>query len=539
MVRKIVYILFFVGFVGFSQQNPVSIQIDTTNIRIGEQINLKILVDDTRSVEFPKLRLDSLGMLEVIESKNPVALKNKIEKTYVLSSFDSGKYTIPRQSVLVNKKEYLTNDLIINVATVKVDTTKKEGFPIKSIIREPKVFDDYKPLMWWLVPIVLIIAIGLFFIFRKKKEKIVKVVYIPPIQEALQRLKELDQKELIKQNKIKIYYSELTDIVRTYIEKEMNVPALESTTNELIETIYDFNASSNLGISKETIKELKDILESADLVKFAKLKPIFEEIKGHRNISERIVQTIKPIVQSEEDIEGAENGENAVAETSNYHNKYQSSKSKKKKKSWLRYIIIFISVGVIGLSALGYFGYKYVKDNYLGSTTSEMMTKPWYTSSYGNPSISLESPEILKVENAQLPENVMELIDDFQIYYYGSLISNFYIGATSISFKGEMPGFNLENSMQGSLNEIENTSNTTFTNIEKEEIVINGIEGLKATAKYSAENQITKKKMNYNFTILLFGNTKNMRQIIVSHLEEDEDAKKIKERVLNSISISN
>ena len=62
---------------------------------------------------------------------------------------------------------------------------------------------------------------------------------------------------LLQQNKIKIYYSELTDIVRTYIEKDIKIPALESTTNELIETIKDFNESSKLGISKETITTVK------------------------------------------------------------------------------------------------------------------------------------------------------------------------------------------------------------------------------------------------------------------------------------------
>ena len=70
----------------------------------------------------------------------------------------------------------------------------------------------------------------------------------PRIQEALQRLKELDERHLLEQKKVKIYYTELTDIVRTYIEKDIHIPALESTTTELIETINDFNESSNLEI---------------------------------------------------------------------------------------------------------------------------------------------------------------------------------------------------------------------------------------------------------------------------------------------------
>lgn len=295
MKKLIVYILFFVGFAGYSQENPVSIQIDTTYIRIGEQIQLKISVNETTNVVFPTLKLDSLRKVEVVEVLPTDTLKNRLEKKYLLTSFDSGVYVIPQQIVLVNNKRFFTDSLMVNVATIKVDTTKQKMFPIKAIQREPKTFDDYKHLFWWLIPIFVLLAIILYFIFRKKKEKEVPKVYVAPIQEALQRLKELDEKHLLEQNKIKIYYSELTDIVRTYIEKDISIPALESTTNELIETIKDFNESSKLGISKETIQQLKEVLQSADLVKFAKSSPIVEEIKGHRNLSERILQSLKPV----------------------------------------------------------------------------------------------------------------------------------------------------------------------------------------------------------------------------------------------------
>jgi hypothetical protein len=295
MKKRIVYIIFLIGLIGFSQENPVTVNVDTTNIRIGEQIQFKIAVSETKNVVFPKLQLDSLGKVEVVESLPTDTLKSSLEKRYLLTSFDSGQYVIPQQIVLVNNKKYITDSLLINVATVKVDTSKQKMFPIKSIQREPKVFDDYKHLFWWLIPVFVIVAIILYFVFRKKEKKEVEKVYIEPIIEALQRLKELDEKELLKQNKIKIYYSELTDIVRTYIEKDISIPALESTTDELIETINDFNSSSNLGISKETIQQLKEVLQSADLVKFAKSKPIVEEIRGHRNISEGILQGLKPV----------------------------------------------------------------------------------------------------------------------------------------------------------------------------------------------------------------------------------------------------
>lgn len=303
MKKRIVYILFFIGIISFAQENPVSALIDTAAIRIGEQIQYKISVNKTGRVIFPKLQLDSLGKVELVESLPVDTLKDTYEKKYVLTSFDSGSYIIPKQQVLINNKAFFTDSLLVSVATVKVDTLKQQMFPIKAIKSEPKTFDDYKPLLWWILLILAIIATALYFILRKKEKKEVPIIIVAPIQEALQRLKELDEKQLLQQNKIKTYYTELTDIVRTYIEKDIYIPALESTTNELIDTINDFNKSSKLGISKETIRELKEVLESADMVKFAKSKPIVEEIKAHRNLSERILQNLKPAKETKNEVE--------------------------------------------------------------------------------------------------------------------------------------------------------------------------------------------------------------------------------------------
>jgi hypothetical protein len=300
---QLVYILFLIGFISFAQENPVATVIDTAAIRIGEQIHYKISVNKAGTVIFPKFQPDSLGKVELVESFPVDTLKDTYEKKYVLTSFDSGQYIIPKQQVLINNKSFLTDSLMVSVATVKVDTLKQQMFPIKAIKSEPKTFDDYKPMLWWILLILAIIATALYFIFRKKEKKEVPTILVAPIQEALQRLKELDEKQLLQQNKIKTYYTELTDIVRTYIEKDIYIPALESTTNELIDTINDFNESSKLGISKETIQELKEVLESADMVKFAKSKPIVEEIKAHRNLSERILQNLKPVKETKNEVE--------------------------------------------------------------------------------------------------------------------------------------------------------------------------------------------------------------------------------------------
>ena len=530
MKKKLVYLVFLIGFIGLAQENNlVSIETDTTAIKIGEQIQLKIAVNETNNVVFPKLELDSLGKVEVIESLPVDTLKNRLEKKYVLTSFDSGQYVLPKQLILINNKQFFTDSLLVNVATVKVDTLKQKMFPIKSIKKEPKTFDDYKHLLWWLIPILILLGVILYFLFRKKEKVETPKVYVAPIQEALQRLKELDEKQLLQQNKIKIYYSELTDIVRTYIEKDINIPALESTTNELIETIHDFNESSNLGISKETIQQLKEVLQSADLVKFAKSKPIIDEIKKDRTIVEDILTNTQNAVH----INDAKDESRIVNEDVLVQNGF-----KKKKNILKKYIIVFVVVFVVVIGISGYFGYTYIKDKFIGNTTTEMMDKQWYTSSYGTPSVSIETPEILEARTVEIPDNLKTIIEEAITYNYGSLIGNFYIEVTSTSFVNELEDFNFDSAIQSTLNQIAQRAGINFANIQQEIRVNKGIEGRMITANYEFENSLTQEMNNNTLKMLFFADTKNIRQIIITQLASDEKAEEVSERILKSVSLN-
>ncbi|PHS52837.1 MAG: hypothetical protein COB01_06525 [Lutibacter sp.] len=532
MKKQVFYIICLIGFIGFAQENPVSIKTDTTAIKIGEQIQLKIAVNETNNVIFPKLQLDSLGKIEVLEVLPVDTLKNSLEKKYILTSFDSGQYVLPKQLVIINHQKYFTDSLLVNVATVKVDTLKQNMFPIKSIKKEPKTFDDYRHLLWWLIPILILVAAILYAIFRKK-EKIKKpTIIIAPIQEALQRLKELDEKHLLQQNKIKIYYSELTDIVRTYIEKDINIPALESTTNELIETINDFNESSNLGISKETIQQLNEVLQSADLVKFAKSKPIVDEIKNDRIIVEDILKNTQNAVH----VNDTKVEQNDVSEDF-----FIQELPKKKKFSLKNNLLIFIILFVAGLGIASYFGYSYMNDKSIDNfmiATAKMKVKKWHTTSYGYPSVSIETPEILQAQHVEIPDNLKEIIQDVTTFTYGSLFDVFYIEVTTTSFVNELQDFNYDHGIQSTLQKIAQQIQTNFTNLHEEIRVNNGVEGRILTAYYELKNSETQQLNNSKLTLLFFADTKNIHQIMITQLASDENADEMRERIIKSVSLN-
>lgn len=271
----------------------VSSRVDTTRIRIGEQFHYEIEVEEIDGVRLPKFEADSLNRVGVVTSKID-SLKNRLIIKYTLTSFDSGQYVLPGQEVFVRDKRFLTDPVIVDVGTVPVDTIKQPMHHIKTIKNEPYLFSDYLNYFWGLIVALLVIGAILYFVLKDKAKHEEYIEKIPPFDRAKQRLQELDQKKLVEQNRIKLYYVELTDIVRTFIEREMKIPALESTSEELLETITDFNSSSNLNIPSETLAKLRRLLQEADLVKFAKMKPLLNEIELHRQDAETVIDIMHP-----------------------------------------------------------------------------------------------------------------------------------------------------------------------------------------------------------------------------------------------------
>ena len=254
------------------------------------------MVKDTANVIFPE-KLENLTSLEIVENIKIDTFKNSLIKKYLMTGFDSGAFYIPSQQIFIKNRAFITDSILINVATIATDTTKQKMFPIKAIQNEPLVYDDFKPYIIWLLLALLLIGAIIYYLVTRKKPTITEdegIAALAPFEEAIEKLQELDTKLLWQNNEIKKYYSELTEIVRAYIEKELKIPALEITTHELVDILSDFNKAKTIDASKETIKKLNALLQEADLVKFAKSTPLSHEIEEDRRDAEEVLYTLKP-----------------------------------------------------------------------------------------------------------------------------------------------------------------------------------------------------------------------------------------------------
>lgn len=287
-----------------AQNVIVKASIDTTAILIGQQfhLNLDVSYRKNATISFPVVP-DSIEKLQVVQRGKIDTINNtdfiQLRQSIVVTGFDSGVYTIPAfQFQYKNQNDttnYLaeTNPLAITINTVAVDTTKAIK-DIKGPINVPYTFADFIPYIIGLLLLGLLIWGIIYFIRKSRQKTVIPEKYIPkrPAHEiALEELVALREEKLWQQGNIKEYYTRLTDIVRTYIERRFKINALEFTTDELM------NSIAMKKLDADNFSKLQYVLELADMVKFAKASPISSEHELSMSNSFEFVNATKAVAQ--------------------------------------------------------------------------------------------------------------------------------------------------------------------------------------------------------------------------------------------------
>ncbi|UWY29014.1 hypothetical protein N4T20_03600 [Flavobacterium sp. TR2] len=523
----------------FAQQKPVETSIDTTKNKIGAEfkLTLKTVVSSKSKVEFPKLK--NIGPLEVIQSYPIDTVKKddtyELIKKYGLTQFDSGRYTIPSVKILIDKKPFFSDSIKVEVANVKVDTLQQKMYDIKDIAPANEGMGS-----WWIYVLIVlaIIGIGAFVYWYVKKRQLKKIeeeVYKTPIEKATSLLNNLEQKELVQKGEIKEYYSELTDIARNYIEEAIHIPAMESTTSELIQAIRIASTQKKMTLTPETVENLERVLRQADLVKFAKSKPLDFEITEDRNKIQKVILTLDNAIPTEvpEDIE-----DQLLNEAQ--RQKQIQAQLKKQRNARIGYAVAAIILLLFATTTFFVVtkGFNYVKDNIIGHPSKELLEGEWVKSAYGSPAVLIETPKVLKRMDAQkvLPKEAMALIKEMQLFTYGSIIDNFYVTVSTSKFK-QPTDIDLSKTLEGTLKIIEAQGGQNII-VKQEDFQTNeGIQGIKGYGTMTVLNPATKTSTKAYYELLLFKQDQGLQQIMILHEEGDTYANEITTRILNSVEL--
>lgn len=269
---------------GISQEIRATAAIDSTILPIGQQSMLHYEVIQPKDVilNFPFFADTLVDKVEILDqtewdSTEIADMQILIKKDLLITSFDSGLYYIPPvQFGIQNGGGFIeSNPLVLKVITFEVDTAQGI-FDIKTVKDVPYTFAELVP---WLIGAAIALIVVFLFIYLFKRINRKEPIFVkrekpkePAHVIAIRSLDELKASKLWQKDQIKEFYTRLTDIVRVYIENRYNIPAMEQISDEILESlkIVDDEPGSAL-------KNLEQILRTADLVKFAKHKPLPDE----------------------------------------------------------------------------------------------------------------------------------------------------------------------------------------------------------------------------------------------------------------------
>jgi len=399
--------------IGAQQQAELKAAVDTTSIRIGEQLNytLQIKADSTAQVLFPEQPI--FAPFELLEESPIDTLRAQSHylytKKYALIQFDSGNYFLPQLQVLVDGFSKIADLIPIRVNPVVVDTTKQNLFDIKPLTEVEKNYDALiSRILWGLVIGLVCIGIMYTYLFQKRKKEL-RAQELPPFERAIEELKALESENLSEQEEFKRYYSRLTDVVRRYLEEEAKIDALESTSEELLAKLELRKDAGSLDLDRKTLMSLRAVLQNADLVKFAKSMPEKYTANEDRKAVEHVVIETKEALP--------EPTEEELREKAAYQ-EYLAKKRRKEQWIWGSAGVGILAVLSLVVSMLVY-GYYPVRDTLFRYPTKVLSSGTWYSSQYGTPPLAIETPEIL--------ERISASEEPVQQFRFGSFDSPFYI----------------------------------------------------------------------------------------------------------------
>lgn len=266
-----------------SQNVEAFSKLDTTAILIGDQIGLEvgIRVPEGFRVQWPLLVDTITKHIEIIDKK-PIDTSSSngnltlIQKLTV-TSFDSGYFEIPDMEITfhpegdTNRFIANTNTLYLSVTTPVVDTSQAFKI-IKGPVKEPYTLGEI--LLWVLYFVIgVLVILGIIFLIKYDRKKKYQPLFkktkplLPPDILAIQKLEELRLAKIWQQGKLKEYHTQLTDIAREYFEGRYHFEAMEMTSHDILEELKNHN------INNEAMGKIANVLQLADLVKFAKANP--------------------------------------------------------------------------------------------------------------------------------------------------------------------------------------------------------------------------------------------------------------------------
>lgn len=306
MKLRIFILLFSMVQIALAQQFTVSSQLDSASIQIGEQARLRLSVAQPTNlqVSIPILSDTITKGIEIVDivKADTISLSDsriQVNYDYLITSFDSGFYFIPAYTYTAAGDTLSTAPLGLSVTTVSVNPETDDIKTIKPIMDAPFYWSELFTWVGYVLLAFLVVGIIVLVLLKYVLKKKVPFIdqtpqpVIPPHIVALEKLEEIKVQKIWQCGDIKVFYTQVTDVLRVYLEGRFGINAMELTSDEIMALV-----KKESGLN-EVRAALKDLLTLADLVKFAKMVPLENENEASLLIAFDVVDKTKPVEESQ------------------------------------------------------------------------------------------------------------------------------------------------------------------------------------------------------------------------------------------------
>ncbi|MCU4176110.1 hypothetical protein [Carboxylicivirga sp. N1Y90] len=320
-----------------AQNVSVSAKLDSTVTYIGGQMDLKIQMSQPNDIQlaFPTFKDTITKSVEIVRV-NPIdtlSTENNrflLEQRYRITSFDSGLHYIPpivfEEAGKLLDKTLQTDHMSLMVVNPFEEVDPQKGITdIKQPIDTPFLLSEIQKYFPFVILFIFLVVGTTLAIMKYRGRDIPVNIFkkeepkIPPHVIALNKLDEIKGEKLWQRSLTKQYYSKLTDALRHYIEERFEVSAMEQTSDEILASFKTIDFSDD-----KSFENLKQILRTADLVKFAKHEPFPDEndmsmINAYFFINQTKIEEIKSLEEEKQNMldKEAESADNDLRNNNN------------------------------------------------------------------------------------------------------------------------------------------------------------------------------------------------------------------------------
>ncbi|MDE6858944.1 MAG: cell wall anchor protein [Duncaniella sp.] len=291
----------------------IKVSLDSAYLLMGKTtpLHVELVNDESASGQLliPKDSLcDKVEILKILnaDTSSIGSGRREIKLEILLQSFDSGVYRLNPVKYVEGSETIASNQPVLKVLPVAVDSleTIHDYADVADIDRS---FIDYLPDFvvdygLWILAVIIVLGLGgyIFYVVKRKKNPFAAAPEkpVPPYEKAVQELNRLRGEKLCEQGREREFYTRLTDILRIYLQGRFGINAMEMTSTQIR---HSLQSNETTRLSK---RNMEQVLETADFVKFAKVRPLPDDNVKAYNSAMQFIEDTKPQPEPESESDG-------------------------------------------------------------------------------------------------------------------------------------------------------------------------------------------------------------------------------------------